>query len=348
MKTSKFSSGFLVQDFDGDSDEDGSATISSGMVRLAPKILPYGAEQLARSATYLFAANGLKISGASAGINSKPEDRQKNIAAFLNDTRSLRESGEFLPYAGKGISEAELADENGNESAAENKSKDSSADPRAKVRLQDMGGYTLTKYATGVSAVTAMDELVGGIESKTVIIEGINQTELGALEEIARLGGKVIDSSAYETECDIFLVGSKVGAVDHELAEKLQIKALGSLHPIPYTTKALFVLARKGVIVPPDFLCLGGLVHSAWTHQGTDSENTDTNAESNAEAVLNNTREKTRELIQKTKELEPAVMQEAQKESAEPGPSLFLAGCKIAEDFLLTWRDQLPFGRPLA
>ena len=368
MKNTRLSSGFLVQDLEGA--EEPSIT-SSGMVRLAPKILPYGAEQLARAETYLYAANKMKVMGASAGINSIPEDRQENISAFLQELKPQIETQNFLPWAGKGLLEADL------ETNSETHSED--GDPRAKIRLQDLGGCTLAEYCVGISAVTAMDELLGGIGGKSVVIEGFNKSGLGALDQIEKLGAKLtgistakeslfaesgIDAkntvaaykehgddfigklgneaggepkpakAAMNMPADVFLAGSKMGAIDHKAAEKMEAAALGSLHQIPYTTKALFILNRNGVVVPPDFLCLSGMIYSSWTDLEEDT------------AVIQSVEEKTREIVRETRDMEKAVLSETGAESE--APSLFLAGCRLAEDFLQTWREKLPFGRPLA
>ena len=65
MKTRKLSSvdGFVLLDLE-------NAPGSVGVVRSAPKILVSGAEMLARSVTYTFAAFGIRAGGASAGVNA--------------------------------------------------------------------------------------------------------------------------------------------------------------------------------------------------------------------------------------------------------------------------------------
>ena len=60
--------GFVVVDLDG-------AAVSAGLMRLAPRILPSGAREMARSATYSFASVGMQHSGASGGINARPDAR---------------------------------------------------------------------------------------------------------------------------------------------------------------------------------------------------------------------------------------------------------------------------------
>src|SRR4051812_48333679 len=93
---------FIVFDLDG-------AARSIGPTRLAPKILVDGAELLARSATYLFASFELRVGGASAGINAKPDGRDDAVAAFVAEVKPLVEAGTFTTEAARGLSPADLA-----------------------------------------------------------------------------------------------------------------------------------------------------------------------------------------------------------------------------------------------
>src|SRR5262249_25427988 len=94
--------GFVVWDLDG-------ATRSVGIARLAPKILQEGAEMLARSVTYSFAAFGVKASGASAGINAKPDVRDAAVQAFVTELATLANTGTLVLHAGTGLQDADLA-----------------------------------------------------------------------------------------------------------------------------------------------------------------------------------------------------------------------------------------------
>jgi hypothetical protein len=82
------------------------APIGVGIVRCAPKVLVDGAELLARATTYAFATFGVQATGASAGINAKPEDRDAALAAFLAEV--VGDSSLHLS-AGTGIGADELA-----------------------------------------------------------------------------------------------------------------------------------------------------------------------------------------------------------------------------------------------
>ena len=357
MNYKKLSAGFLVTDLK-------EPETSSGLIRLAPKILQYGAEQLARSATYMFALHNLKIAGASAAINTKPEQRAVNLKSFLDEISPLVSEKSFLPNAGKGIVEP----------------LNFSDDPRSEIRLTEISkDCKLYQYCIGVSAVSAVNELLeNGLENKSVSIESFDANAFGTLKALEDSGAKLIGISdkknfvhsesgidftqvaksweengnnflaslgsagldsvsenglkpaeeIFTTPTDVLFVGSKMGVIDHTLG--LDISALVSLHPIPYTTKALVTLDRKGVIVPPDFLCVSGQVVADWT------------TSQNPEEVIQATNEKTKELTKEMNELSKNL-----DSSQESVPNLFLAGCKMAEDFLMTWQDELPFGRSI-
>ncbi|MEY2461238.1 MAG: hypothetical protein QOG30_3068, partial [Acidimicrobiaceae bacterium] len=104
MRVQKLEStdGFLLFDLDG-------AERSAGVARLAPKVLNDSAELLARSVTYTFAAFGLRMSGASAGINAKPDGRDAAIAAFVEEVKPLVASGALTLHASTGLSDSDLA-----------------------------------------------------------------------------------------------------------------------------------------------------------------------------------------------------------------------------------------------
>ena len=93
---------FVVIDLDG--------APATGVVRAAPKILVGGAEDMARSLTYAFAAHGVPRSGASAGINTTPENRDEATAAFAAELLARVGDGTLSIDAAKGIDAAALAE----------------------------------------------------------------------------------------------------------------------------------------------------------------------------------------------------------------------------------------------
>jgi hypothetical protein len=90
----------------------------------------------------------------------------------------------------------------------------------------------------------------------------------------------------------------------------------------PVTAKGLAVAGRADVVVLPDFLTLSGGLHSFVADDGV-----------TAEALIEQVGARTAELT---------VASMAHDDGA------YLGACALAEQFLSSWQDQLPFGRPLA
>jgi glutamate dehydrogenase/leucine dehydrogenase len=152
-----------------------------------------------------------------------------------------------------------------------------------------------------------------GLSSATVAIEfdgGVGDTLGSALES---LGAEVVSlgPDALDTQADLLLFGSRPGVLDHNLAATLDHRILVPTASLAFTPKALAVAQRRGMVVLPDFLTTAGpLAVRAGLEPG--------------EALDERTR--------------AAVNHEA-------GP--VLGACLIAEEFLGSWCEALPFGRPI-
>ena len=344
--------GFVVVDLDG-------AAGAAGLMRLAPKILPSGAREMARSATYSFASVGMQHSGASGGINARPDGRDGAVEAFLAECEPWVSSGEFLPDAGKGLSADDLVPLQ-------------DQDPRHPIRLSSNGGISLSERLAGAGAVAAAATVLDGLEGRRVVIEGCGPVGVAAAaaatERGATLAGVATDKGlctatgdagldvsalreawtahgpafvqhldgacsesgdVWGAADDVLLVGSKMGALNHNIAAGLDASAVACLHPIPFTTRALVILQAAGVVVLADFVCLAGPLFAAWPGElaglAGDAVTAEAIESAAVEAITN--------LV---------------AETAGHPDGAFLGACGHAESFLRTWRDQLPFGRPLA
>lgn len=343
---------FVVVDLDG-------AAGSAGLMRLAPKILPSGAREMARSATYGFAAVGMQRSGASGGINARPDGRDGAVAAFLSECEPWVASGEFLPDPGKGLNAADLAPLETN-------------DPRHPIRLGSVDGTSLGERLTGHGAVAATAASLDGLEGRRIVVEGCGAAGVAAAAAAAERGailagvstekgycgatnGAGLDVSAlreawaahgpafvqhldalcdepaavWGASADVLLVGSKMGVLNHQAASDLEIAAVGCLHPIPFTTRALVILQAAGAVVLADFVCLAGPLFAAWPAELAGLEGDAVTAEAVETAAL-------------------AAIGDLVRETIDHPEGAFLGACHHAESFLRTWRDELPFGRPLA
>ncbi|MYJ29977.1 MAG: hypothetical protein F4072_08430, partial [Acidimicrobiaceae bacterium] len=123
-------------------------------------------------------------------------------------------------------------------------------------------------------------------------------------------------------EADIVFAGSRMGIVNHGVAEGLGCRALVPSGRLAFTSKALAVCRRNGVAAVPDFVALAGSSMAAWSSPGTGDDEVHAEITGTVAALM------------------------ADAAGSDDGP--FLGACYAAEAFLSTWQDELPFGRPLA
>ncbi len=327
-------SGFIIIDLP-------HAEAADGVVRCAKKVLVDGARTMARSRTYAWALLEQQRSGASAGISAAGE-RDAAMAAFLDAAGPASDSGTLVLDAAKGVGVEEL-------------------DPLRAGDPRHDGDDAELLAASLVGAVAATP---AGLDGRTVGIEGAGTALPAVLRAFAAAGARPTaigladrtvmlplgadphvvatafdaDGTAFDpevlpdatvvaehhvdallhAEVDILVCGSKVGLVDHEVAPRLSAAVLAPIGPVPVTAKALAVAARNGVVVLPDFLTTAGPLQRFLV-------------EGSAEQV--------------------AAATDAAGRSAEfvtHAEGAHLGACLAAEEFLSSWCDELPFGRPLA
>lgn len=334
--------GFVVVDLD-------AAAHADGVVRCAKKILLDGARTMARSRTYSWALLEQQVSGASAGINVAPPQRGEGVAAFVEAVQPRVASGELSLDAGKGLAQAELAalDE---------------ADARSPLRHEPASRGTLADEMSARSALSAAAAVLDGLDGRSIAVEGAGTLGPALIVLAAEMGARVVaigttsgtladpagldpagtaDSWAEHgdslpasagseldaahvlgVDADVLLCGSKLGLVDHQVADSLACRVLAPIGVAPVTAKGLAVAGRRDVTVLPDFLTLSGALH---TFRPPESQQ----AASLADHVT-----------ARTTELTAHVLGHAE--------GAYLGACERAETFLRTWQDELPFGRPLA
>jgi glutamate dehydrogenase (NAD(P)+) len=163
--------GFIVFDLDG--------APAAGITRAAPKILVDGATALARTSTYRFASFERQVGGASAGINAKPEDRSVAVAAYVEEVSPLVGAGRFLTEAGRGVEAEALAALR-------------ALDPRP-------GDYwDLAEALTGVGVAAAAAVAAGGLEGRTVALEGFDSAGPAIAAGLGRQGARIVAVSTAE------------------------------------------------------------------------------------------------------------------------------------------------------
>lgn len=250
-----------------------------GTVRASKKILQGGAKDLARSITYGLASLNVKETGISAGISSPPEEKNEAIKKFFEEINDWKT--EFSFTAGLGVTPEETKEN----------------DPLDKLQLLAMG--------TVASALAAKPDA-----STAVIDDKILNSVL--VKELADKGIEIISSETPFTEkADVLFCGSKMGSIDHEVAENLSFSVLAPTAALPITTRAVAVCKRRNILALPDFITTAGPLIS------------DKN--------------------QITETLS-SIIDEVMKHDEGP----LIGACERAESFLSTWQSELPFGRPMA
>jgi glutamate dehydrogenase/leucine dehydrogenase len=211
--------GFIVWDLE-------AATSSVGVVRMAPKVLQDGAVLLARATTYAFAAFGVSHqAGASAAINSKPDQREAALAAFAEEVRPLAKAGQLTLMPGLGVEGADLA---------------------------PLGGEAPEPALQAAGAIAAA-RVAGPLDWRRAAVVGSDAVAQATTEQLGEAGSTLVDGR-YDAECDVLFVAGKAGCLDHDTAATVQASTVVPLTPVPVTARALAVLGKGGCTVIPDFL----------------------------------------------------------------------------------------------
>ena len=319
-----------------------------GVVRQARKILQGGAQDLARSLTYSFAALELRQSGASAGISVEGDARAATVAAFVDEIAPLVADGSFLPDPGKGISVDDLVPL-------------ADADPRSPLRGLDREGVSFTNELAALSTAVAAERTLDGLEGQRVAIEGFEVNGVALVRELTARGahitalhtavgavadpegldatavseawsqhgpalvehlGSALDGSIFAADVDVLVPSSKMGCLSHDGAAEVRADLVVPGAPLPITARSLAVLRRADRTVVADFVAQAGPI---WAWQA--------GVDSGPDEVRGQVADGIRDIIDDTID-------------HPDGP--FLAACYRAEAFLSTWQEALPFGRPLA
>jgi len=155
----------------------------------------------------------------------------------------------------------------------------------------------------------------GGLAGARVAVVGRGPVVDAARAAAEAAGAEVVDGDGFDTSADVLLVAGKAGVLDHDAAATVQADVVVPLTPVPLTARAHADLSRAGRVHVPDFLALGApLLHAH-------ADGVDDPVAAVAEKVAT---------------------------YAPKGTGMWMAAVEDAEAFLRTWRDELPFGRPLA
>ncbi|MEI2700452.1 MAG: hypothetical protein V9E94_19760 [Microthrixaceae bacterium] len=339
-------SGFVIVDVAG-------AESADGQVRCAKKILLDGAWTMARSRTYAWALLRVARSGASAALNVEPAHRHRGIDAFIDEVKPRVVAGELSLDAGKGISAVDLAplfevdvrsgphgDRYGHATVADALNA-KSATVAAATALDGLTGAKVAIEGAGPAASALGADLIDLVSEAGAILIAVG-TSTGTLVDQSGLdpaataaswrehgdslpaahGSESPPHDVMSTPSDVIFCGSKLGLIDHLVAETLGAKVVAPIGVAPVTAKGLAVAGRSGTIVLADFLTTSGALHSFNPGASADI----------AELMA---------LVERTTtDLTATALSHAD--------GAYMGSCVMAEEFLSGWVDELPFGRPLA
>lgn len=306
-----------------------------GPVRLGPKVLQSTAKQYARAETYKLALINKKASGAAAGIKVDTSDRSDQVAKFVEEVAPLVEAASFHPDAAWGLDEQDLLSLR-------------PGDPRNSFAWPSDSQAELI----GAGATAILEVALDGLTDKTIVLGSLSARHVAFAEAAIEAGAKIVGAehragshvnsnamtlssiqelvdgaetnsaagAATSVECDAFIPAGLLGAIDHLKQESIGAKNVLGLDDLCITPRGLATLSKRGVTVWPEFLATAAVTHAA--HGESANLDDAITAASHHIASL----------------AERAA-------TAEEGP--FLGICHIAEEFLASWQETLPFGRPM-
>jgi hypothetical protein len=218
------------------------ATGFAGVVRLAPRVLQDGAVLLSRAVTYAFASYGLsRQAGASAAVNSKPDQRDTALAAFVEEVRPLAEKGELRLAPGLGVEATDLGP------------------------LR----WDIPDPALQAAGAVAAARVAGPLDWRRAAVVGSGPVVTAATEQLTEAGANLVEGR-YDADCDVLFVAGKAGCLDHDTAATVQASTVVPLTPVPVTARALAVLGKADRTFIPDFLATAAPLLATHDPEGDD------------------------------------------------------------------------------
>lgn len=307
-----------------------------GPTTLGPKVLQANAKLHARAGTYRFAVLGERLGGGAGGIKVDTEQRADAVSAYAQEIATdLAGPGRFHTSAGWGLSDAELAPVLAHD--PRNPAFREHADDvlvagfvaGASVAMGGVEGRTLSLGHLSPVLMAAMERLVGDGARVTAAVhrnagvidaEGISLDRLRALLDGAG-DGDASQAQVRAVDTDLFVPPTTLRAIDHTNEEGIGAGAVLGIADLVVTPRAIAQLRGRRVEVWPEWVATIGPTVAGLAGDGTPLD----------------------ELCAATATTVDEIMRAARDH--EDGP--IIGAATAAEDFLRTWRDELPFGRPL-
>jgi glutamate dehydrogenase (NAD(P)+) len=162
------------------------AGTTAGGTRVADGVTVDEVALLARAMTYKFAVFEIRYGGAKAGIRPRLLDTHaETMQRYCDEIRPLVESRRFLTGADMGTTTADFAP---------------LFPPRRTSRVIDsvVDGIPFEQLVTGRGVVAAASAWLGGLEGRTVAVEGFGAVGGGVAREVVRRGGRLVAVSTVD------------------------------------------------------------------------------------------------------------------------------------------------------
>ena len=152
---------------------------SAGGTRLAPDVTERETQLLARAMTYKFAVLGVSFGGAKAAIRAEPAERDQAVLRYCAEIRPLIEKRTFLTATDLGTTPEDL------------KSLPGGGDQERLMHSAYMG-MPLDAFITGLGVTVAAETVLGGLEGRTVAVEGFGKIGGATAVEMSRRGARLV------------------------------------------------------------------------------------------------------------------------------------------------------------
>src|SRR5260370_29522772 len=150
----------------------------AGGARLAPDVPEREPQPPAGAMTYKFAVLGVNFGGGKGTIRATPAERDDAIARYVDEIRPLVESAKFLTATDLGTVPEDFRSLPGTD--------------QADLMHTEYMGMPLDAFLTGLGVATGAETALGGLEDRTVAIEGFGKVGGAAALEVASRGARLV------------------------------------------------------------------------------------------------------------------------------------------------------------
>src|SRR5262245_24072242 len=128
--------------------------------------------------SYKFAIVGVPIGGAKGAIRATPGEREEAMRRYCTEIRPLIESRRFLTSSDLGTTDADFSTLPGG--------------PEHALMHSAYSGMALDAYITGLGVAVAAETALGGLEGRTIAIEGFGKIGGATAVEAVRRGARLV------------------------------------------------------------------------------------------------------------------------------------------------------------